>query len=141
MKTNMASQHYSARIDAEPLVRLVVHSSSDRVQSQGLGQPGVLFESVEGMVVEAQMRSVLSTDALNGSAQLTEDTPYLVISAICVRDSGRFVLSHLAPHSFFTGRILLSAQNLGASASGVLDRRHLSHQVNSSHDFFRVFLA
>ncbi len=47
---------------------------------------------------EEEMEETLEsvTDALNGSAQLTEDTPTEVISAICVRDSGRFVLSHLA---------------------------------------------
>ncbi len=44
--------------------------------------------------MEETLESV--TDALNGSAQLTEDTPSMVISAIRVRDSGRFVLSHLA---------------------------------------------
>ncbi len=33
---------------------------------------------------------------INGASQLTEDTPSLVISANCVSDSGRFVLSHLA---------------------------------------------
>ncbi len=57
----------------------------------------------------ARVRPLLSTDALNGSAQLTEDTPALVISAICVSDSGRFVLSHLDHAVSALGRILLSA--------------------------------
>ncbi len=40
------------------------------------------------------------TDRTERLVELTHDTPSLVISAICVRDSGRFVLSHLGPCDF-----------------------------------------
>ncbi len=56
------------------------------------------------------MRPVLSTNALNGSAQLTQDTPSLVISATCVRDSGRFVLWQLAPCGFSDRTVRRSPQ-------------------------------
>ncbi len=40
-------------------------------------------------------------------ALVTPDTPTLVSSAIYAADSGRFVLRHLVPRSFFTGRFVV----------------------------------
>ncbi len=71
------------------------------------------------------MRPVLPTNALNGSAQLTEDTPSSVISAICVRDSGRFVLSQLAPPSFVTGRFVMFSER----CPSICSRRRSTEQV------------
>ncbi len=49
------------------------------------------------------------TDRTKRLVELTHDTPSLVISATCVRDSGRFVLSHLAQCDFSARTVRLES--------------------------------
>ena len=78
------------------------------------GPPGPTL--VEG---GRSLPSVLSTGASSISGQLTQDTPSLVISAICVRDSGRFVMSQSAPAILCTQSGIPGLANLSAHLASV----------------------
>ena len=70
-------------------------------------------------------------------AQLTQDTPSLVISAICVRDSGRFVLCQLAPCGYRSSdghpRCATTSESvIGFVSRGVLRRLIETRRATSS---------
>ena len=66
----------------------------------------VPFPTAGRFTAELRIYAVSSADNLTyrnyALHELTKDTPSLVIWHICVSDSGRFVLSHLAPRGFCT---------------------------------------